>query len=770
MADQPVSMSSRGVLRLTLVALMGCAASPVLGQTGATPADWAEDLKFLLDDVKEIAAPGVPGSLVVFGEHAFPIVVGSVGEDLSAPVAAAAKMGAGRVVAFGHDGYLSPDAVEQGDTARLLLNAVKWTAGLTNNDRRGPRIAVRGNKLTGLLQGSGIGTQLLKGPRWIEQLVDFDVLCCQVSRLSEQEISVLTEFVRAGGGLVTGATGWGWLQLNPGKDLNQHPGNRILATAGISWGDGYLKRTTDSGYSASERPPEMCHAARAVDGLVAHSGNRSELSDAELAQASWTATHAARNIPKADRLLRPKLESLLAERRDKLIPTKSEPITTKNPLARFLLALQVEQLKELPPEEVRPHPAAKAFPGNVPADDPRVSRRIEVDTEIPGWHSTGLYAAPGELIVVETPAGIDVAAGPRTGRPDAKLSVRIGAHADNLWGKQSWSRVPEITRSFVLAGPRTRVAGAFGGLVYIDVPSKCELGKIALTISGAVEAPHYVLGKTDLKQWRKEIRHRPAPWAELESGKIILTVPSAVVRELDDPESLMRFWDEVADACAELAAWPLERRRPERYVTDVQISAGYMHSGYPLMTHLDAAEVVTDRDRMMTNAHGGVWGLFHELGHNHQSPEWTFAGTGEVTVNLFTLHVFDKVCRNYEGCRPKLFNKARTKRIREHLDGGADFKNWKRDPFLALLMYMQVREAFGWEAYKNVFAEYRSLPDEQRPKNDDEKRDQWLVRLSRTVGRNLGPFFEAWGVPTSEQARASIAELPAWMPPDFPPE
>jgi hypothetical protein len=38
-----------------------------------------------------------------------------------------------------------------------------------------------------------------------------------------------------------------------------------------------------------------------------------------------------------------------------------------------------------------------------------------------------------------------------------------------------------------------------------------------------------------------------------------------------------------------------------------------------------------------------------------------------------------------------------------------------------------------------------------------------------TVGRNLGPFFEAWGVPTSPEARQSLADLPAWMPePGFP--
>jgi len=85
-------------------------------------------------------------------------------------------------------------------------------------------------------------------------------------------------------------------------------------------------------------------------------------------------------------------------------------------------------------------------------------------------------------------------------------------------------------------------------------------------------------------------------------------------------------------------------------------------------------------------------------------------------------------------------------------------------------MYAQMQEAFGWDAYRWVFATYLALPDAERPRTDDEKRDQWLVRFSRTVGRNLGPFYEAWGVPTSQAARDSIASLPEWMPPGFPPE
>eukprot|EP00922_Rhytidocystis_sp_ex-Travisia-forbesii_P027893 GHVS01040938.1.p1 GENE.GHVS01040938.1~~GHVS01040938.1.p1 ORF type:complete len:1609 (-),score=260.66 GHVS01040938.1:232-4668(-) len=40
----------------------------------------------------------------------------------------------------------------------------------------------------------------------------------------------------------------------------------------------------------------------------------------------------------------------------------------------------------------------------------------------------------------------------------------------------------------------------------------------------------------------------------------------------------------------------------------------------------------------------GSWGLFHELGHNRQKPEWTSEGMGEVTVNIFTLCCMYRCC------------------------------------------------------------------------------------------------------------------------------
>jgi hypothetical protein len=311
------------------------------------------------------------------------------------------------------------------------------------------------------------------------------------------------------------------------------------------------------------------------------------------------------------------------------------------------------------------------------------------------------------------------------------------------------------------------IANAFGGLVMLEC-DEALAGSIDLQVAGCVDAPLFELGKTDPAVWREHLRNRKAPWAELVTDKIALTVPSERVRDLDDPTELLQFWNSLADAAADLAAQSRDRKRAERYVADLEISAGYMHAGYPIMTHLDAAKDMVDLARMKK----APWGLFHELGHNHQSKDWTFAGTSEVTVNLFSLYLSETMCgvswdKAWSG------NLVRAEeRLAATLAAGKkpwnEGKDGKADLGLRLLMYSQLQRAFGWELFVHAFAEYRDLADADRPKTDDDKRDQWLVRASKSVDRDFGPFFAAWGLPVSDKARAEIAPLEDWMPDGWP--
>lgn len=489
-----------------------------------------------------------------------------------------------------------------------------------------------------------------------------------------------------------------------------------------------------------------------------------------VADAISVLDHASRALPPEDLLDR--LAQLRAYRSDALLPTASRPLRRTDPLDRQLLTLELNALARSAPDRVTAHPAAEAFPGQVPEQAEPVTREIEIVTDRPGWmntgiyahpnspywQSTGLYAIPGQPITVTVP---DIAV-------DNGLSVRIGCHSDQLWRLDAWSRAPDICSRRPIQSEETQAVNAFGGLVYLETPRDWSTPPFRVAIAGAVPAPHYVHGVTPIDQWRQSIRQLPAPWAELQTDKVILTLPSEVIRDLDDPEQLMSFWDDIMDRYMELLGLPPERRRVERFVSDLQISAGYMHSGYPLMTMLDITTTMVDIDRIRGNRHHGVWGLFHEIGHNHQHSDWTFAGTTEVTVNLFSLYLMDKICGLPLGGHPSVTPQARTRSMQNHFAKGSPFDQWKSSPFLALAMYMQMIERFGWEPFTQVFTQYRGLAEDERPKSDDQKRDQWLIRFSRAVQHDLGPFFHAWGVPVSDAARAAIADLPAWMPEDLP--
>ena len=706
----------------------------------------------------EIAAPGaLPGSVVAFGPEAFPVVLAGAGGVNRAPLAAAARWVSGRVVVIAHDAFVGRGAAEAADTRRFVENAIHWVSGGAVKPRL--RVGVVGADLPEARQGRGLDVQRWDDAGWIARLGGIDVLVlCGVSP-SADERAAIQKFVTGGGGLVAALCPWGWMQVTRASSLAESGLQALVSPAGLAFTEGTVETTGPKGYLVSGVPGMAFHAERAIDLLIA-SADKAAMGHS-LVQASLVAQQAIGVLPPGEKRIRSRLDRLLRERSGRLVPTEREPLRADRPLDRFLLAAQVSALARATDKDVEPHPAAAAFPGLPPRDAKAGRHLVAVDLTVPGWHSTGLYAVPGKGVTATVTRVPGARAAEESASP-AGLALRIGCHSDALWALASWPRVPGITLERPFVGLVGSATSAFGGLVYVVVPGGAK-GQASVTIDGAVEAPLYVLGFTSKEEWAKS-RRAPGPWAELGSTKVILSIPSDRIRDLVDPEPLMRFWDRVLDADADLAGLPHARLRPERYVADVEISAGYMHSGYPIMTHLDAAERMVDLELLSTK---GDWGLFHEMGHNHQSPDWTFDGTTEVTCNLFALYVLQTVV-GLHGIAGHEALADREKRAADHVRAGAPFSKWKSDPFLALAMYTQLIEGFGWDPFRRVFADERALPSGEHPATDDAKRDQWMIRFSRAVGKNLGPFFEAWGVPTAPAARASIASLPAWIPPGFP--
>lgn len=709
--------------------------------------------QFMLANVGDISTPGIPGPIVVYGPNAFPVVVDQR-DGQSTVFVAAALWGKGRLVALPHNGYLGTLLREHAGSGVLARNCLLWAASCESQGISGLRVGVHQNpEILQQLHDGNMAASALPDSGWTGHLEGLNVLIADLNNTTPEERQHLERFVRQGGGILSANLIWGWQQQHPGANpLTENGANLLYSRAGIVWADGYNRASYGALVKVDQPLTDYYHVSWALDALDEAAAKKRILQPEDGAALAST----FRNLGMIPRVSAPEIfarveEYLQKYTRAAIVPTAKTPISRKDPAARLFVSMQTAWFQDLLMDQLKPHPAASKFPGSVPKAASRSSRKLELDLTQHGWKSTGLYAAPGEVVTIH----LDPSALKRG------YSAQIGCHTDLIWDSDEWKRTPQMTRQFPLSRPTQTIGHALGGPIYIVIPSSLNGEKLALEIAGAVEAPHYVLGRTSLADWRNTVRNRAAPWAELECNRLIISVPSTLVRELDDPEALMQHWVKVLDACADLRGIPHERPRPERFVFDQQISLGFLHSGYPIMAHIDpTAPEVVDLRHLTTR---GGWGFYHELGHNHQLPEWTFDGTGEVTCNWFSLYV-------HETLTPKSYTHeavqqaAKDRLERAYIAGGAQFEKWKSDPFLALIMYQQLREGFGWEAYQKVLAEYRDLPGDQRPGTDQDKHDQWMVRFSRTVGKNLGPFFQYWGIPTTEAARKSIENLPTWMP------
>jgi hypothetical protein len=177
----------------------------------------------------------------------------------------------------------------------------------------------------------------------------------------------------------------------------------------------------------------------------------------------------------------------------------------------------------------------------------------------------------------------------------------------------------------------------------------------------------------------------------------------------------------------------------------------------------------------MVGSKGGAnWGFFHEIGHNMQNLDWVFGGTTEVSCNFFSLYMFDRLLGGRDDAHTGVSNKETQDMMKKYFSEGADYEKWKKNPFLGLIMFRQLQEAFGWETFKKFFRECHTLAAIDQAgtyaKTDVQKRDLWAGLFSRAAGRNVAPFFEKWGIPISDAAKKDLSSLPEWMPYNFPPQ
>ena len=337
----------------------------------------------------------------------------------------------------------------------------------------------------------------------------------------------------------------------------------------------------------------------------------------------------------------------------------------------------------------------------------------------------------------------------------AWLQVQIGCHTDNLTGVSPWKRWPCVTKRVALTGATTTISCPFGGLIFF-LARAAAARDLDVVLDNVVPAPHCGYDTASSGDGVVAV-DGPAPWGEITGRLVSFCVPRATVARAS--AAVLEFWDAVLASHHRLSRPPYGGR-VERLVVDVQLSLGYMHSGYPVMAHLDLADHVCDVDFLRTGP-DIAWGVFHEFGHNMQRDQWTWEGTVEVTCNLFSMFAMHNVCQ-----RPRMFwqDRADPTAVAQYFAAGCPITTWHQDATVALTLYAHLIDRFGWEALQTVLLlSDGDGDDSDAPQTVAAKMARWSTLYSQVTGCNLLPFFAAWGwdIDLAADGASVVWDLPA---------
>ncbi|MFI5391445.1 MAG: M60 family metallopeptidase, partial [Bacteriovoracales bacterium] len=393
------------------------------------------------------------------------------------------------------------------------------------------------------------------------------------------------------------------------------------------------------------------------------------------------------------------------------------------------------------------------------------------------WYFTGLYAPPGKSIEIS----IDSA----NSEDLQSLQVLIGPHIDNIIDGATMrpngthpgiiTRFPKVFANFTgLKLGKNNFRNPYGGLLILrGFKNKPSLQNIDLTIKGCIEAP-YIKSDTT-KEKLDHFKSLNVPWGVIEASRAVLVVPKSTIAEIPNPSSpgqspphikaLDFVYEKLYDLLGFKSGDPNPLQRPwvskHWHVIDLQISAGYAHSGFPAMYHSDWANLWKSPSEIQ----GNDWGLYHEQGHNWQYSANKTSVDGEVTNNLFSEYMYTLAGhpRSKDNLDLRFLDDLRSDNI-SYYSGDV----WHSLCFWVQMIFYIERNPLpnkigGWDIVRTHYRYTRALNDTQRNLeggfSNTQKDNQLCLLFSQWTGYNLVSYFNKYKRTINAETQSKINAL-----------
>ncbi|GIG65226.1 M60 family metallopeptidase [Phytomonospora endophytica] len=391
-------------------------------------------------------------------------------------------------------------------------------------------------------------------------------------------------------------------------------------------------------------------------------------------------------------------------------------------------------------------PTGQYLPANTPVTATLVGAEgVVLVVGAPATHPDAAYATPREYPLVK---GANTVTDPGGGM--LYLAFSGGA---NETARQAWDRV----------GP---AAGADG-----SQPAGDREKAVVHFGRSTVLAPWFQLGRTTEEEFQAQLDERDgSPQVELLSPYAFVTVTreSLLRFRSEDHGTLLDLLEAIITSHADISgldgSGPLHERGPvpfhlvesPRMPTGAGAYASHGFTAYPAG--------YMDRLLAVGGLHDRGWGVWHELGHQHQQLCYRPVDFNEVTVNIYSLAAQRRfgLTSNLvksDAAGKTLYDTAFAKMADPATVFPAAYSVMER-----LVMMRQFELAFGADFWPRLHRLAR-VENPQTNWDDAVTRLRYLmVYASRVGGRDLRGFFTTWRLPIDAETHAILDDLALPVP------
>lgn len=381
--------------------------------------------------------------------------------------------------------------------------------------------------------------------------------------------------------------------------------------------------------------------------------------------------------------------------------------------------------------------------------------RNEQDDQVP----VGRHVAPGDSITIVTGPLAD----------GAQLTLVAGF-------RDMWHGGPGQLEILLTEGTTTYRIGTAGPL-FLRHTGPADGPKVDVSITGGSVHPLWVQGVTTATAWQAEVAsYGTAPWTQFIGDRAMITLPydPRTIAEVTDPDATFAMLDQVLTLSDDLSCLGCDDRFDapsllrQHYLVDLDTRPD---DGYYMYATDGFIGMRPENTGDLTNPAtlSREWAIWHETGHIHQPRTWTWDSLTEINTNLWSLYVQEAMGQPSRLSQDDGSGKSPLAQARDYLAAGApDYLADDYDTlFIRLVMFHQLRRAYGWELFANLNRTARADPLPWDATTQD-KADWMVVKLCVIVGHDLRPFFARWGLIVSPAASARLDEMGFSLPPKDP--